>query len=111
MSAGPLPDVISTITAMGGAVMQFAVPLAVFGWWLSGRFRQVEAVTAARIEALAKISIDQLQTHEERDQGRQEETMRKLEQSADRGAARHEDNQKRFEMISVSLAKLGANGR
>lgn len=115
----PASDVVTfqTLAAIG-------TPLGsaiLLGWWLSGRFRKVEtsasvrinaleAATSLKIEGLAKISRDQLQAHEVRDQERHQENIDRFETMADRAHDRHDDNQKRFEALSVSLAKLGANG-
>lgn len=76
---------------MGGAVMQFAIPLAAFGWWLSGRFRSIEERQREQIDRLASEGRKHLDDHEDKDQ------------------ERHEDNLERFRTISVSLAKLGAS--
>lgn len=84
-------DVISMVTSMGSAVMQFAIPLAAFGWWLSGRFRAIEDRQRDQIDRLAKEGREHLDAHEEKD------------------GERHEDNLERFRTISVSLAKLGAS--
>ncbi len=92
MPASQLPvDVVSVIATMGGAIMQFAVPLGVFGWWLSGRFRNIEERQREQIERLAKEGREHLDKHEEKD------------------GERHEDNLERFRTISVSLARLGAS--
>lgn len=48
------------------------------GWWFSGRFREVEHRQQTALDV-----------HEDRDQ------------------SRHEENLKRFEKVSVGLAKLG----
>lgn len=71
--------------------MQFAIPLAAFGWWLSGRFRSIEERQREQIERLAKEGREHLDMHEEKDNDR------------------HEENLERFRTISVSLAKLGAS--
>lgn len=98
---------IQTLLAIAGPLAS----VAGLGWWLSGRFRKIETATSARIEKLAEISRSQLQSHEERDQERHQENIDRFETMADRAHQRHDDNQRRFEGLSVSLAKLGANGR
>lgn len=59
------------------------------GWWLSGRFRKSEERADSRIDKLADDTRLQLNEHENRDQ------------------FRHEENLRRFEKISVGLVKLG----
>lgn len=100
-------DTITTIIAIGGPCG------AVFtlGWWLSGRFRQVEEIQRIRTEELAEAHARQLAAHEAKDQQRHAENVERLEKLTERGDTRHEENQERWRSVSVSLAKIGANGR
>ena len=65
--------------------------IAWMGWWLSGRFRKVEVSQRALLDQSAKEHREQLDKHEELDQ------------------RRHEENLRRFEKISVSLARMGSD--
>ncbi len=82
-------NTITTLIAIGGP---FAA-VAGLGWWLSGRFRKIE--TAQRM---------QLAAHELKDQERHDENI-------DRFRSIEVDGAERYRLISVSLAKLGANGK
>ena len=70
-------DVESLVT-IGGAAFSSALSVSGLGWWLRGKFTQVDNNSQARW-------LD----HEEKDQNR------------------HEDNLKKFSGIAVALAQLG----
>lgn len=74
------------------------------GWWLSGRFRNLEIAANTRFRELEKAGQDRLEkiveafrvsisSHEALDQ------------------MRHEQNLAKFTDISVTLARAGLNGR
>ncbi len=69
---------LSTLLTIIIGVTGSAASVASLGWWLSARFRAVE--NACR---------EMLEEHEQKDQ------------------ERHEENLKRFAQISVALARLG----
>jgi len=68
------------LAVVGTAVSSSYATLACLVWWLSGRFSKIE-----------RNQREILESHEELDQ------------------FRHEENLKRFERISVSLARLGSD--